>query len=405
MGTKFDYYEYTNIRRLQILGLQMIKTDCELERAIKRTHLIYSHSNPRMAGFLLTNNRSMFLETNDNVAWLYRCPQYFSPLQIMDKCYDRLYPIMYLNIIHFVDPITRKTYTSAEERSCVDKHDNLFQLDIEDDNSCVELTPGITRVKGPSIFEPNIAPQRLTKYKFQDSDELYLFTDHERKKIWRGIKINNEMKDAIQTFSKELVVSQDNFKSEARTYLNYPMRAVLLILIIQREQPISIGSKVLLGNHSKSLLISKKLQSLRSGPYTVTKHITNTTYEIQGYETPQKRAVHRNHIVEYFPKEREIQSLIADYTTVYADPEQFYDNYNRHYIDKFNTTQPSNNMHYMPWPVFNNVETPPQPPKSRPTTPASTNTTTRRSSDNPPVDSGIETLGLRTIFNTQQQPH
>ena len=31
------------------------------------------------------------------------------------------------------------------------------------------------------------------------------------------------MKDAIQTFSKELVVSQDNFKSEDRTYLNYPM--------------------------------------------------------------------------------------------------------------------------------------------------------------------------------------
>ena len=31
-------------------------------------------------------------------------------------------------------------------------------------------------------------------------------------------------------------------------------------------RPISIGSKVRLENHSKSLLISKKLQSLRSGP-------------------------------------------------------------------------------------------------------------------------------------------
>ena len=92
----------------------MIKTDCELERAIKRTNLVYSHSNPRMVGFLLTINRSMFLETNDKVAWLYHCPQYFSPLQIMDKCYNRI-PIMYLNKIHFVDPITRKTYTSAEE--------------------------------------------------------------------------------------------------------------------------------------------------------------------------------------------------------------------------------------------------------------------------------------------------
>ena len=169
----------------------------------------------------------MFLETNDNVAWLYRCPQYFSPLQIMDKCYNRI-PIMYLNKIYFVDPVTRKTYTSAEERSCVDKHDNLFQLDIEDHNSWVDLTPGITRVKGPLVFEPNIAPQRLTKYNFQDSDEIYFFTDQELKKFWRGIKFNNEMKNAIQTFSKEFVVSQDNFKSEDRPYLNYPMRTVYL---------------------------------------------------------------------------------------------------------------------------------------------------------------------------------
>ena len=36
------------------------------------------------------------------------------------------------------------------------------------------------------------------------------------------------MKDAIKTFSKELVVSQDNFKSEDRTYLDYPMRTSYL---------------------------------------------------------------------------------------------------------------------------------------------------------------------------------
>ena len=55
---------------------------------------------------------------------------------------------MFRNKKHFVTPITRKTYTSPEERSCVDKNNNLLQLDIEDDNSRVDLTPGITRVKG-----------------------------------------------------------------------------------------------------------------------------------------------------------------------------------------------------------------------------------------------------------------
>ena len=63
----------------------------------------------------------MFLERNENVAWVYHCPQYFSPLQIMDKCYNRI-PTMYQNKIHFVDPVTKKTYTSAQERSFVDKH-------------------------------------------------------------------------------------------------------------------------------------------------------------------------------------------------------------------------------------------------------------------------------------------
>ena len=83
---------------------------------------------------------------------------------------------------------------------------------------------------------------------------------------------------------------------------------------------ISIGTKILLKNHSRNLLISKRLQSLRHGHYTVTKHITNTTHEIQRDETQQKRVVHRNNIVEYFPKEKEIQPLIANYTTVYDEP-------------------------------------------------------------------------------------
>ena len=36
------------------------------------------------------------------------------------------------------------------------------------------------------------------------------------------------MIDTIENFSKEFVVSQDNFKSEDRTDLNYPMRTVYL---------------------------------------------------------------------------------------------------------------------------------------------------------------------------------
>ena len=44
----------------------------------------------------------------------------------------------------------------------------------------------------------------------------------------REIEFNNEMKDAIQTFSKELVVSQDNFKSWDSHHIYYTIRTVYL---------------------------------------------------------------------------------------------------------------------------------------------------------------------------------
>ena len=49
---------------------------------------------PRMAGYILTQNRSMLLETNGNVAWLYHCPKFYLPLQLMDESDNRI-PIMY----------------------------------------------------------------------------------------------------------------------------------------------------------------------------------------------------------------------------------------------------------------------------------------------------------------------
>ena len=91
------------------------------------------------------------------------------------------------NKIGFNDPITRKTYTGAEEQSCVDKHENLFQLDIEDHNYLFVLTAGITRVKGPHNVEHNFAPHKIPKYKFENNAEKCLFTYKELKKICRKI--------------------------------------------------------------------------------------------------------------------------------------------------------------------------------------------------------------------------
>ena len=73
-------------------------------------------------------------------------------------------------------------------------------------------------------------------------------------------------------------------------------------------KPISEGRKVLLENHTKGLLKSKKLQELCSGPYTVQRMITDTTYEIQHDKTNEKKTVYKNHIVPYYPKEEKYKS-------------------------------------------------------------------------------------------------
>ena len=62
--------------------------------------------NPRLAGYMLTGNRSMFLETDGSLAWLYHCPMVHSLLHTMCQCYDRI-PILYEGEIRFVDPITK----------------------------------------------------------------------------------------------------------------------------------------------------------------------------------------------------------------------------------------------------------------------------------------------------------
>ena len=143
LETKIDYLHFNNLRQLQTSTLELLRNDCELERLTILNTLKISNKNPRLAGYTLTRNRSMFIKTNGNVAWLYNCPELHSPLQILNKFYNRI-PILYEEEIHFVDPISRQTFTEAEEQLCSDKHSNLFQLDVDDDSSGVELTPQIT---------------------------------------------------------------------------------------------------------------------------------------------------------------------------------------------------------------------------------------------------------------------
>ena len=63
-------------------------------------------------------------------------------------------------------------------------------------------------------------------------------------------------------------------------------------------QHLEIGQNVLHDNHRQDLSRSQKLQQRR--PFTVTKRVTNTTYQFQDDEDPTiLKTVHRSHLVEY----------------------------------------------------------------------------------------------------------
>ena len=85
---------------------------------------------PRLAGYMLTGNRSMFLETDGSLAWLYSCPQVRSPRQTPNQCYDKI-PILYKGKLQFVDPITRQTLPDALPQNCSEPIKNLFQMDMD----------------------------------------------------------------------------------------------------------------------------------------------------------------------------------------------------------------------------------------------------------------------------------
>ena len=163
-GTKLDRLFFESSRALQASELNLLKNQCEQERIQIFTILMLSLENPRLAGYMLTGNRSMFLGTDGSLAWLYSCPQVRSPLHTLNQCYDKI-PVLYKGQIQFVDPITRQTLPDALPQNCSDPIKNLFQMDMDQKDSWYSLTPEITHRNRPAVFAPkHISPFTTQKF-------------------------------------------------------------------------------------------------------------------------------------------------------------------------------------------------------------------------------------------------
>ena len=153
----------------------------------------------------------MFIKTNGNVAWLYHCPEFHSPLQILSKCYNRI-PILFEDEIHFVDPISRQTFTEAEEQLCSGEHSNLFHLDFYDDNSWVELNPQITKQEDLHSLNHTVIQQIANI--ITSSIQASIYTYKEMLVFLRNsMNLISNMKGVLKHFTKSLSGSRESFSN------------------------------------------------------------------------------------------------------------------------------------------------------------------------------------------------
>ena len=111
-------------------------------------------------------------------------------------------------------------------------------------------------------------------------------------------------------------------------------------------RPISTGQKVFLENLAQDLTRSQKLKR-RVGPFTVTKQITNTTYELRVDANPDNvKTTHRNHLIEYFAKEERLAPLFTNYAVISRDSD-FYEHLINSQIEQYNSGKETHSLDVM----------------------------------------------------------
>ena len=115
---------------------------------------------------------------------------------------------------------------------------------------------------------------------------------------------------------------------------------------------LEIGQNFLHENHSQDLSKSQKFQQGRLGPSTVTKRVTNTTYQIQDDRDPTFfKTVHRNHLVVYFPKEETLPPMTEEYVPMDRRHDDFHDRFMEQRIQKLSKSDRPGMEDSLPFPI------------------------------------------------------
>ena len=120
-----------------------------------------------------SGNRSMFMDTDDSLAWLYHYPLVHSPLHAMSQCYDRI-RIIHEGQIQFFDPIIRQSHPAANVQIFTDRIKNLFQFNMDQEDSWYTLTNGIGYQDRPAVFGPaDVSPFAVQSFPGSQDAGMY----------------------------------------------------------------------------------------------------------------------------------------------------------------------------------------------------------------------------------------
>ena len=184
--------------------IQLLKNLCERERTQILTILILPRVNPCLVGYMIAGNHSVFLSTAGRIAWLQHCILMRSPPHVMNQFYDKI-RIFYRNKIFFVDPITRQPQPDAQFQNCSDRIKNLFQFDVEDENSWFTVTPTPEHRKQPAVFEPKDVT-RISRRTFGGARDAEIYTRAHLSEIRDKIYISAATRKALQKLSRDFIV-------------------------------------------------------------------------------------------------------------------------------------------------------------------------------------------------------
>ena len=111
LDMKLDYTISRIFQEMPLSELETLHQLCELERTQILQSLALAVLKIPYAGYLLSGNRSNFLDYEGNILWFYTCTKKVSPLYVFEnkRCYKRI-PIFYENKVHFVDTLSRRIY-------------------------------------------------------------------------------------------------------------------------------------------------------------------------------------------------------------------------------------------------------------------------------------------------------